>query len=121
MRPGMPAMACWSICWINPAVTSEPPEGSSTVVSFLRVAEAGLVAAGILGGMGPVDLGHLRRQMQRDAPLRKDRRREVEDHPVRLQIGRDRAFLGGRVVGAAGGDRDGAAGGEFRALGRKWP
>ena len=36
MRPGVPAMACWLDCSMRPAVTIEPPDGSSTVVVLLR-------------------------------------------------------------------------------------
>ena len=62
----------------------EPPEGSSTVVSFLRVRKAGIAVPSDGDLLRIVDVGHFGRHPQLDAALRQHDRREVQSDAIGL-------------------------------------
>ena len=110
MRPGVPPIACLLDCWIKPADTMEPPDGSSTVVVFVRVLkpiwfeQANCAEASPSGSVTSVARC---REMR---PFRQNRWREIESDAVVLQRRRNGADAGFRVDRTLVGDRDGPAG-----------
>ncbi len=117
--PGRASMFCLVCCCSRPAIISEPPEGSSTVVSARRTVRPGtlrLVPPSVLARVKAprlVSSGHLGRQLQRDAAARHHHRRIAQAHAVRLELQRDPAR---RVLGDR--DRELAADQELARLAR---
>ncbi len=84
-------MAASDCVEIRPAEAIEPPEGSSTVVSFLRVRKPGMAMLSICERLGRIDVGHFGRDAQLDAALREHDRREAEADAIGLLDDADRA------------------------------